>query len=391
MATYTTLRRGSKGDDVKKLQTALGFTGNDLDGIYGPKTESAVTNYQKSKGLKVDGIAGNETLGSLYGTTPATSTTTPTTPNNVTETKDGDVVQQANSAIQQHIDANKKSPWSDTLNDTINRILNGEKFSYDLNGDTLYQQYKDQYTTQGQMAMMDTMGQAAAMTGGYGNSYAQNVGQQVYQGYLQQLNDRVPELYQLALNQYNQEQQGLQDQASILAALDQQHIDNYYTELGYLTGERDTAYNNQQNEKTSERELVLSLLGIGVMPDSASLDMAGISSAEAQAIIKQVEEQKKATAGFTKGTTTNRVAKTLDAGVKDVPDVPDDTPVYEETAAVNNFIAKIRTPHEFARGGSDKEKYKTYKDYVKGMLEEYESTLTDDEIATIVAMYGLNK
>jgi hypothetical protein len=87
----------------------------------------------------------------------------------------------------------------------MNAIENRKKFEYDLNGDMLYQQYKDQYMNQGNMAMRDTIGQAAAMTGGYGNSYAQSVGQQAYQGYLQQLNDKIPELYQLALDQYNRE------------------------------------------------------------------------------------------------------------------------------------------------------------------------------------------
>lgn len=50
--------------------------------------------------------------------------------------------------------------------------------------------------------MQDTMGQAAALTGGYGNSYAQGVGQQAYQGYLQQLNDNVPQLQAQALQTY---------------------------------------------------------------------------------------------------------------------------------------------------------------------------------------------
>jgi hypothetical protein len=48
----------------------------------------------------------------------------------------------------------------------MNEILNRKDFSYDLNGDMLYQQYKDNYINQGKMAMMDTMGQASAMTGG---------------------------------------------------------------------------------------------------------------------------------------------------------------------------------------------------------------------------------
>ena len=111
------------------------------------------------------------------------------------------------------------------LTDTMNAIENRKNFEYDLNGDMLYQQYKDQYTTQGKMAMMDTMGQAAALTGGYGNSYAQTVGQQTYQGYLQQLNDKVPELYQLALDQYNREGDDLYNRLSAYGNL-------YNTEYG---------------------------------------------------------------------------------------------------------------------------------------------------------------
>ena len=65
-----------------------------------------------------------------------------------------------------------------------------------------YQQYKDHYTQLGKKAMQDTMGQAAALTGGYGSSYTQNVGQQAYISYMQQLGDVVPGLYKLAYDRY---------------------------------------------------------------------------------------------------------------------------------------------------------------------------------------------
>jgi murein DD-endopeptidase MepM/ murein hydrolase activator NlpD len=93
------------------------------------------------------------------------------------------------------------SYWA-TLQEAMNKILNREDFSYDLNGDALYQQYKDRYIQQGKMAMQDTMGQAAALTGGYGNSYASTAGNQAYQGYLQGLNDVIPELQQIAYDRY---------------------------------------------------------------------------------------------------------------------------------------------------------------------------------------------
>lgn len=196
MANYKQVSLDSSGDDVKTLQEALGFTGADVDGIFGPKTQQAVMDYQKANGLDVDGIVGEKTWGSLMkGNTPATTAPTTTTPETTTPSTEGTGFTFKPFEYQ----------WQTQRDEIFDKILNRDKFSYDINADALYQQYKDQYVLGGQMAMMDTMGQAAALTGGYGNSYAQTVGQQTYQGYLQQLNDKVPELYQLALDQYTRE------------------------------------------------------------------------------------------------------------------------------------------------------------------------------------------
>lgn len=53
-----TLKKGSKGDEVKILQKALNVY---PDGDFGPKTEAAVKAFQKSKGLTPDGIVGPKT------------------------------------------------------------------------------------------------------------------------------------------------------------------------------------------------------------------------------------------------------------------------------------------------------------------------------------------
>ena len=62
------LRRGSKGADVTKLQTALSAQGYDCgtaDGIFGAKTEAAVRRFQRAQQLAVDGVAGRMTWAAI--------------------------------------------------------------------------------------------------------------------------------------------------------------------------------------------------------------------------------------------------------------------------------------------------------------------------------------
>jgi peptidoglycan hydrolase-like protein with peptidoglycan-binding domain len=276
MANYNQVSYGSRGTDVTELQKLLNKNGYTLseDGIFGNLTKNAVMDYQKKKGLAVDGIVGVNTWGAL---TKADTNATTEDPNKTNpaptepakpkyeypEYTPSEAVTKAEELLAQLLQnkpSEYKSSWQEKLNEIIEQITNREKFSYDINGDALYQQYKNQYTTQGKMAMMDTMGQAQAMTGGYGNSYAQNVGQQAYQGYLQGLNDKIPELYQLALNQYNAEGDAMYDQFALMAQQEDQDygryrdsLSDYYTELERLYNqyntERDYDYEKWANER----------------------------------------------------------------------------------------------------------------------------------------------
>ena len=56
------LKLGSKGNEVKLLQEKLNLK---ADGIFGPLTEEAVKDFQRSNGLEVDGIVGTNTLSKL--------------------------------------------------------------------------------------------------------------------------------------------------------------------------------------------------------------------------------------------------------------------------------------------------------------------------------------
>ena len=182
--------------------------------------------------------------------------------------KESDVVNQAKSALDTQL-AQKpgayQSQWQTQLNDVMDKIMNREKFSYDLNGDALYQQYKDKYIQQGKLAMQDTMGQAAAMTGGYGNSYSASVGNQAYQASLQQLNDIVPELYQMAYDKYNQEGQNLLNQYGLIS--DRENTDygryrdsvaDFNTERDYLAGRYDSERTYDYSKYSDERNFAYS-------------------------------------------------------------------------------------------------------------------------------------
>jgi len=141
------------------------------------------------------------------------------------------------------------SQWSNQLSDLYNQIANRPAFSYDLNADMLYQQYRDQYTRGGRQAMRDTMGQASAMTGGYGNSYAQTAGQQAYQSYMQQLNDVIPQLEDRAYGRYRDQGTDLYNLYGLTAGNEDRDYGRYRDQVGDWRSDRDFAYGQYQDER----------------------------------------------------------------------------------------------------------------------------------------------
>ena len=175
-----------------------------------------------------------------------------------------------------------KSQYTQQLSDLLNKITGRGEFSYDLNSDMLYQNAKDQYMLTGQQAMMDTMGQAQAMTGGYGNSYAQQAGQQTYQQYLGRLNEMVPQLYDRAYQRWQDQgnqmlqEYGLyqnadaQDYARYQDALNQWNQNRsfdygrYQDELGQFNADRSFAYNqhrDQMDQYNADRSFAYQMYG----------------------------------------------------------------------------------------------------------------------------------
>jgi len=225
-----------------------------------------------------------------------------------------DAVNQAQAYLDNLLN-NKPSDYASNytqqLNDLYGQIMNRDPFQYNLNEDMLYQQVKDQYMLTGQQAMMDTMGQAAALSGGYGSSYASTAGNQAYQQYLTALNNMVPDLYDRAYEQYRNEGEDLYNRYALAQQADQTDyarwqdavnqwnadrafgLDQYSTlysqDYGQYADARDYWANmaaqessNYWNERSQAYQTAMAMLEKGKMPSKDMLEAAGISTKDAK-------------------------------------------------------------------------------------------------------------
>ena len=396
-----TLKVGSSGKDVEEWQNFLIGQGYNIraDGVFDDKTRWATERYQSKNGLTVDGIVGEDTWGKAgfmnintptsapkIGNAPITPTFNSTSFNDTTDGTDKKGAME--DALEKFNKYGENWKYKDQYSTLFEDYLGRDKFNYDLNGDALYQQYKDKYIQQGKLAMQDTMGQASAMTGGYGSSYAQSVGQQAYQNSLDNLNDIVPELYQMAYDRYNQEGTDMLNKLGVMDADYERGYNeakdrystassDYYSAADLYNTDRDTAndlaqadYTNRFNAWDVARQEAW---------NQANYD-EGIRQFE-----KNYDLQDRQVALQEKTASANKTAKEEEKAT-------DDPFKAVNTEAMKNFKNVLKTKIEFyLRGGEDKKTYGSYEAYIEGILDKWleQGKLTEDEVASLLAEYGL--
>ncbi len=201
--------------------------------------------------------------------------------------------------------------------DSLYAAITGRSpFRYDAASDPLYRAAADRYIQNGRMAMRDTMGRAAALTGGYGSSYAQAVGQQQYDEYLRALSQALPEYYSMAWQRYEAQGRALQD------AYDrawQRRQDEYQRQrdeaadalaaeaLDYERG-RDAAADaaaaedrDYSRRRDSYQQLVKLISTAGYVPTDRELADAGLTRAQADALLRQYLQGQKSGGGSSAG------------------------------------------------------------------------------------------
>lgn len=124
------------------------------------------------------------------------------------------------------------SQYQQKIDALLDQVAGRGSFNYDPGSDPLYQAYKNQYVQGGRLAMQDTMGQAAALTGGYGSSYASTAGNQAYQQYLGGLNDQLLNLQNNALARYEAEGNRLQNLLGNYQAQESSDYGRYRDQVG---------------------------------------------------------------------------------------------------------------------------------------------------------------
>lgn len=124
---------------------------------------------------------------------------------------------------------NTRSPQIDAM---VDAILNREPFSYDHTTDPTYLAYEQQYKRLGDRAREDTLGDIAALNGGYASSWATSAASQAQNDFNSQLSGIIPELYDAAYNRYLNEDSLKRDDLSILLGLEQTDYDRYRDSVG---------------------------------------------------------------------------------------------------------------------------------------------------------------
>ena len=152
-----------------------------------------------------------------------------------------------------------RTSYTDQINALMGEYQNRDKFSYDASTDAMFQQMLASSMNSGKMAMQDTIGQAAALTGGYGNTYGTAAGNAAYNQYISDAYSNLPEYYNLALDAYNMEGDQMLSELAMLRDADSAEysrlVDSYRASLDAANTMYDreyTQYIDDRNAAESE-------------------------------------------------------------------------------------------------------------------------------------------
>ena len=166
------------------------------------------------------------------------------------EFKTPEAVTQADAWLTSQLEKiqSGKTSWSDQYKEAINNYLNREKFEYDVDKDQLFHQALASAMNSGKTAMQDTIGQASALTGGYGSTYATSAGNQAYNSFIEDAYNNLPEYYQMALSAYEAEGQEMYNRVAMLGDADATEYGKMVDSYNLTSDRRNQLYNEAYSQ-----------------------------------------------------------------------------------------------------------------------------------------------
>ncbi|MBE6715119.1 MAG: LysM peptidoglycan-binding domain-containing protein [Ruminococcaceae bacterium] len=146
--------------------------------------------------------------------------------------------------------------YSKEIDSLLDELL-GKNFEYDPLSDAAFLNIRDERVKNARLAMEDTMGRAAALTGGYSNSYAQGAANQAYNSALGDISELIPELYSAAYDRYADEREGLADSIKLLSDMSDGEFDRYTEMMKLYLSEGEMLWDNYKDLTDAEFERFL--------------------------------------------------------------------------------------------------------------------------------------
>lgn len=176
--------------------------------------------------------------------------------NNLATRKKDDLTEEAVASLQSDLaaptyKANEK--YASLSQSLLDSILNAEDFSYDMNSDALYNQYKKMYSEQGRRAAEHVYGLNTSLTGGYGNSYASSAASAAYGDYMSALSEKAAELESRAYERYKDKDTALRENLKTVNSLLENDYDKYRDSVSDYYKNEELAISKENQELKKEQ------------------------------------------------------------------------------------------------------------------------------------------
>jgi|GEM_PF-3536809 len=152
------------------------------------------------------------------------------------------------------------SAYGKKIEELADRIIAGEKFSYDFNADPIYNVYREQTERDRRRAVADAAASAAALTGGYANSYGATAAAEASAASYDSLRALIPSLVEAAYKKWYDGQALERERLSAVMALEDADYGRYRDTVSDYNKNRDYLYGKYSDLSSADYSRFLEAL-----------------------------------------------------------------------------------------------------------------------------------